>query len=111
MSADSLTPMSGLDDTGRIVNLCPICQAWSIEASVDVLGWPLAGLLVEEAIARHVDEHLGVTVQALSCGCVLRIDEPRDLAHLTPCSGLHRQIAQTNRSAHSRIIVGPVVTH
>lgn len=101
--------MSGLDDTGRIVQFCPLCEAWQVDADVSVLGWPLAGILVEDAIGEHVDECTSdPRVETMECGCVLRLDDRRNLARLTPCSFLHRQIAQTNRQPGSRIIVGQV---
>lgn len=99
--------MSGLDDTGQVVQFCPICEAWQVDADVSVLGWPLAGILVEDAIGAHVDEHL-TGVERLPCGCVLRHSPARDLVHFEPCSPVHRQIAQAQRQPGSRIIVGQV---
>ena len=48
--------MSGLGDSGRVVLSCPLCEAWQIDADIEAIGWPLAGTLVEEAIAEHVDD-------------------------------------------------------
>ncbi len=51
--------MSALDDRGTIVTpVCPLCESWSVTVSLDDVAWPLAGLLVEQAIDEHVDEHV-----------------------------------------------------
>lgn len=51
--------MSGLDDTGTIVSpVCPLCEAWAVTVSLADVPWPLAGLLVEQAIDEHVGAHL-----------------------------------------------------
>lgn len=47
------------DDGGTIVSpVCPLCEAWCVCANLDDVPWPLAGLLVEQAVGEHVAEHV-----------------------------------------------------
>jgi hypothetical protein len=104
--------MSALDDSGFVSPaLCPLCNDWCVTVSLLDMSWPEAGALVEAAVVEHVDEHVDEHVAPgvrLDCGCVLVLDEARDLGRLTPCSTTHRDIARRRREPGSRIIVGQV---
>lgn len=93
--------MSALDDTGTIAApVCPLCEAWAVTVSLDDVSWPLAGLLVEQAIDEHVDEHVRIGSATTSTA------DPRPERARSP----RRVLADTNRNGPAGVDAGGLVS-